>query len=171
MIVPTRWATMMTVASAVCLRSAARSRASVVKSSAEKLSSKIWIFACLASARAMARRCRCPPETLAPPCATGASSCSGIVVDELAALGDLEVVPEPLVGGLLVAVAQVVGHGAAEQERLLRHEADPAPQVLLRHLAHVDAVHEHAAAGDVVEARDEADERRLAAAGAARRWP
>ena len=66
----------------------------------------------------------------------------GHLAHELAALGDLEEVPELLVGGLLVAVAQVVGHRAAEQERLLRHEADPVPQVLQRHLAHVDAVHE-----------------------------
>jgi hypothetical protein len=36
----TRWATMTTVAPAVSARSAARSLASVVKSSAEKLSSK-----------------------------------------------------------------------------------------------------------------------------------
>ena len=35
------------------------------------------------------------------------------------------------------------------------------------HLADVDAVDEQAAAGDVVEARDEVDERGLAAAGAA----
>ena len=40
-------------------------------------------------------------------------------------------------------------------------------QVLLRHLAHVHAVHQHAAAVDVVEARDQADQRRLARAGAA----
>ena len=39
MMVPTRWATMITVASAVCVCRAARSLASVVKSSAEKLSS------------------------------------------------------------------------------------------------------------------------------------
>ncbi len=40
MIVPTRWATMMTVASRVSSRRAARSSESVLKSSAEKLSSK-----------------------------------------------------------------------------------------------------------------------------------
>ncbi len=39
-IVPTRWATMITVASPSSRSSAARSRASVRKSSAEKLSSK-----------------------------------------------------------------------------------------------------------------------------------
>ena len=137
MMVPTRWATMITVASAVCLFSAARSLASVVKSSAEKLSSKMWILACLASARAMARRWRWPPETLAPPWAICALELLRHLVDELAALRDLEVAPELLVGRLLVAVAQVAGHGAAEQERLLRHQADPAPQVLLLHLAHV----------------------------------
>ena len=41
MMVPTRWATMMTVAPPVSRRSAARRRESVAKSSAEKLSSKM----------------------------------------------------------------------------------------------------------------------------------
>jgi len=40
-IVPTRWATMMTVAPPSSRSRAARSRASVAKSSAEKLSSKM----------------------------------------------------------------------------------------------------------------------------------
>ena len=115
----------------------------------------------------MARRWRCPPETLAPPWATWRLEPLGHLLDELAALGDLEVVPQPLLGRLVVAVAQVVRHRAAEEERLLRHEADPAPQVLLRELADVHPVHEHGAARRLVEARDEADQRRLAAAGAA----
>ena len=59
------------------------------------------------------------------------------------------------------------GDRAGEEHGLLRHEADPRAQVLLRHLAHVDAVDQHAAVVDVVEARDQAGERRLARAGAA----
>src|SRR5665648_583286 len=87
--------------------------------------------------------------------------------DELPALSDLQITPELLVGGVVVAVAQVARHRAAEQKRLLRHETDATPEVLLRHVADVDAVDEDAAAGNVVEPRNETDERGLAAAGAA----
>jgi hypothetical protein len=43
-----------------------------------------------------------------------------------------------------LAVAQVAGDGAAEQERTLRNHADARPEVLPVHLAHVDAVDETA---------------------------
>ena len=76
-------------------------------------------------------------------------------------------VPHLLVRRVLAAVADVGGDGAGEQHRLLRDEADPRAQVGLRHLAHVDAVHQHAAVVDVVEARNQPGERRLARAGAA----
>ena len=63
----------MTVLSLTFSASAFRSAASVFKSSAEKLSSKIKIFGSFATALAMARRCFCPPETLLPPCAISLS--------------------------------------------------------------------------------------------------
>ena len=66
-IVPTRCATMITVRSASSFASAARRRASVLKSSAEKLSSKTMIGARFTSARAIARRWRWPPDTFVPP--------------------------------------------------------------------------------------------------------
>ena len=91
----------------------------------------------------------------------------GHLGDELLALRDFERVPELVVGRVLLAVAQVARDGAAEQERLLRDEADLAPEVVAVHVADVDAVDEHRAAGHVVEAGDEVDERRLAAARAA----
>ena len=40
---------------------------------AEKESSKMYSSGRFTSARAMARRCLCPPETLVPPCEIGAS--------------------------------------------------------------------------------------------------
>ena len=73
----TRWA-IMSLAGSVTLRSrASRRPASVLTSRAEKLSSKINTSARFISARAMARRCRCPPEKLVPPWATGDSRPSG----------------------------------------------------------------------------------------------
>ena len=42
--------------------------ASVLKSNAEKLSSKINISGFFAKALAIAKRCFCPPETFVPPC-------------------------------------------------------------------------------------------------------
>ncbi len=124
------------------LVSAARSRASVAKSSAEKLSSKMWM----------------PPLGERPGDGEALALAAGDVgaalrdaglelavhlLDEVARLGDLEGLPQLVVGRLLVAVAQVAGHRAAEQERLLGHEADAVPQVVAVDTADVDAVDEH----------------------------
>ena len=86
---------------------------------------------------------------------------------EVAALGDLERVPELGVGGLLATESQVGGHGAGEEEGTLRHEADRLPQLVEVGLAHVDAVDPDGAARRVEQPRDERDERRLAGAGRA----
>ena len=57
------------------------------------------------------------------------------LLDEVPALGDLERVPQLVVGRVRVAEAEVARDRAAEQERLLRDDADPAPQVLAVHVA------------------------------------
>ncbi len=54
-----------------------------------------------------------------------------------------------------------------EEERILRDDADLAAERGERHVADVDAVERHASARDVVEARHERGERRLARAGVA----
>ena len=87
--------------------------------------------------------------------------------DEGLALGDLEGVPERLIVGGLVAVAEVAGDRAAEEEGPLGDDPDALPEVLARHLADVHAVHQQRPAGHVVEARDQVDQRGLAAAGRA----
>ena len=69
--------------------------------------------------------------------------------------------------GVRAPEADVVGDRAAEQERLLRHDAHLRAQRPRRHLAQVVAVDEHAPVGRVVEARDELGEGRLARAGGA----
>ncbi len=71
--------------------------------------------------------------------------------------------PAPLSG--VEAERDVVGNRVREQERLLRHEADGAAQDRERDLADVDAVDEHRARRRIVQAREQADQRRLAGAG------
>ena len=102
-----------------------------------------------------------------PPCEIGDANCSGIASMNSTACATVAACRTSSSVAVLAAVADVAGDRAGEEHRLLRHEADPRAQVLLRHLADVDAVDQHAALVDVVEARDQAGERRLAGAGAA----
>ena len=64
-------------------------------------------------------------------------------------------------------VAQVVRDGARKEDRVLQDDADLLAQLSHPVPANVHPVHEHAAGGGVVEARDEAHQRRLARAGQA----
>ena len=66
-----------------------------------------------------------------------------------------------------VAVGDVVIDGVVEQHGVLGDHADGGAQGLLRHLADVLAVDEHAARIDVVEAEQDARDRRLARAAGA----
>ena len=168
MIVPTRWATMITVAPPSSRSRAARSRASVAKSSAEKLSSKTKMSGAL-DERAGDRE----PLALA-------------ARDVRAALGDRRL------EAALHRRRRSRGPARSRARATARRRSPPrrrsagccatvplnrnafcgttpmrAPQVLAVELADVDAVDEHRAAGRVVEARDQVDERRLAAAGGA----
>jgi ATP-binding cassette, subfamily B, heavy metal transporter len=54
------------------------------------------------------------------------------------------------------AIADVVADGVVEQHGVLRHDADGGAQARLRHGPDVLAVDQHAAAGDVVEAEQDA---------------
>ena len=67
----------------------------------------------------------------------------GHLGNELLGLRDAQRAPHLVITGVRIAVADVARDGATEQERLLRDEADLAPQVLLLHVAHVDAVDQH----------------------------
>ena len=63
-----RWAMMIFVVFGISSRRALRMRASVAVSTALVESSRIRIFGFFSRARAMHRRCFCPPETFVPPC-------------------------------------------------------------------------------------------------------
>ena len=69
-----------------------------------------------------------------------------------------------LVRRVLVAPAQVLGDGAAEQHVLLEHDAHGVPQCGEVVLAHVVTANGHPTRGDVVEPRYELHERGLARA-------
>ena len=76
--VDTRCATISNADSEVCGFSAARSRASVPRSSAENESSNTKISGRTTRARAIESRCRCPPDTFVPPWVISLSIPSGI---------------------------------------------------------------------------------------------
>ena len=167
MIVETRWATTMTAVCRVTGLSADRSLASVDRSRAEKLSSNRKTSGLATRARAMASRWRWPPETLVPPWAIGDVQALRHGPDEVLGLGDPQRLPQLVVGRVGVAVAQVGGDRAGEQVGLLRHQADPRPDVLERRVADVDPAEPHRPTGDVVEPRDQGQQGGLAGTGAA----
>ena len=63
-----------------------------------------------------------------------------------------------LIRGVGAAISDVVAHRAAEQHRLLERDAHLRAQVGHRPIAHIHAIHQHAAPGNIVEARNQVDE-------------
>jgi len=72
-----------------------------------------------------------------------------------------------LVGGIGPPIGDVFADRAVEEHGLLQHEADLAAQRGEPEATDIATVDQHAAAGRVVETRDEAYHGRLAAAGRA----
>ncbi len=72
-----------------------------------------------------------------------------------------------LVCGLRAPVADIVADRPAKEHRFLEGDANVATQHILCHIAHVDAVDRHPALGDVVKARNQVDQARLARSGSA----
>lgn len=66
------------------------------------------------------------------------------------------------VGGVQFAVADVLTHVAGEDERVLQHDAHLPAQAFQRHGTHIVAVDRHRAFGDVVETRQQVDDRGFA---------
>ena len=69
-----------------------------------------------------------------------------------------------LVGGVQLAVADVVANGAVEQPRVLQHHAEQAAQIVAREIADVRAADLDAARLHVVEAHEQLDHGGLAGA-------
>jgi hypothetical protein len=104
-----------------------------------------------------------PWETVdSSPGGDGIALAGGPLAHEAGALGDLERVPELLLVGRRITEAEVVRDGAGEQIGLLRHEADGGGDVGAGEVGDRHPVQQHLAAGRVVQARDEADQRGLA---------
>ena len=82
-------------------------------------------------------------------------------------LSDLERLPQLVVGGIGTAEAEIGRDRSGEQERLLRHVADLAPQQIGVEVADIDPIDEHLAAARVEQPGDQVDQRRLAGTGAA----
>ncbi len=91
----------------------------------------------------------------------------GQVLDEVVGTCQLGRGDDFGVAGLGASVADVVHHRVAKEETVLQHHADLPAQRVELNVAHVDAVDRHLAAGHVVEAGQQVDQRRLARA----RWP
>jgi hypothetical protein len=91
---------------------------------------------------------------------------SGRRLDELERVCLLGGADDLLLRGVGLAVGDVLADGAVEEQRLLRHVGDLAAQALLGAVAHVLAIHQHAALLHVVQAQQQLGERGLARAGA-----
>src|SRR5439155_21142929 len=61
----------------------------------------------------------------------------------------------------------ILGNRAGKQDGHLWHKTDFRAQILLRHLADIHAIDQEVATVDIVKARDQANQRRFARAGAA----
>ena len=117
-------------------------------------------------ARAMVRRCFCPPDRLA----ALRHRCLQAVfrlADELPRLCNLTRLDHLVLIGVSVAPAKVVRNGAADQRGFLRYDANQVTERVQLVLPHVLAVQLHAALGDVIEAGNQINNGTLAAAGTA----
>ena len=94
------------------------------------------------NARARARSWRSPDDSDTPRSWTSVSTPSGSRVDELGEPDALHRLVDLVVGGVGPGEGDVVAHGAREQERLLRDDAELAAQRVDAHVAQVVAVDE-----------------------------
>ena len=105
-----------------------------------------------------------PARDVGPSLRDGRVGTVGHLRDELLGLRDAQRPLDVLVRDVHVGEGDVRGHGAREESPQLGHVSHPRAQVGERHATDVDAVERDGALGDVVEARDELHERRLARA-------
>jgi hypothetical protein len=147
-----------------------RSRASritdSVRESIEEVgSSRTRIGASRRKARATEMRWRSPPEILAPALAEERVVALGKAGDEVVRVGRPRRLLDLLRGSTRASVDDVLGDAPREEQRLLEHDAVLRAQRREREVAHVVTVDAHAPVRGVVEAGQQAGERRLAGAG------
>ena len=128
-------------------------------------SSRIRIGASLMNARATQMRWRSPPGEPAPFSPTYRLVRLRQTLDEVVRVGRLRSLDDLVHGGVELAVADVLLDRPREEQWLLEDDADLLAERGELDLAQVAAVEQHAARFRVVEAGDQADERRLAGAG------
>ena len=146
--------------------SSARSTSdSVARSRLEVASSRISTRGDARNARASAMSWRSPDDRVTPRSWHGVSSPSGSDVDELEDADRLARGEHVLTRGFGLGELDVVADAAREQERLLGHDAELAPQRVERDVGDVVAVDEHPPVERVVEAREQLGDGRLARAG------
>ena len=133
----------------------------------EVASSRIRIRGSASSARANATSWRWPAESCAAALADLGVEALGQPLDELDRADRAPRPPDLLLVGVGAAEGDVVADRAREQEALLGHDPELAPQAVGLELAQVVAVDQQPAALRVVEARDQLRQRRLAGAGLA----
>ena len=108
---------------------------------------------------------RSPDDSDTPRSCTQRVDPFGQVRDQLVETDAVHGLHHLVVGRVGPRERDVVAHGAREEERLLRHDAELAAERLDGHVAQVEAVDAHAPRGRVVEARDELGDGRLPRAG------
>ena len=95
-------------------------------------------------ARAIARRCRCPPESDAAALAQQRAVALRQLLDELVRLREPRRGLDVALADVRAAVGDVGRHRVAEQIRLLKDERHLRPQAGQRGIAHVHAVDQDA---------------------------
>ena len=149
-------------------RRPARIRASVVASTDAVASSRTRMRGSIRSARAIAMRCRCPPDSVIPRSPITVSyPCGQVFDDEVMGLRRARRRLDRLVRSVRQAEGDVVAHRRREEKRILGDDPDLAAQRPTLNVSDVGTVHEHTAARDLVEARNERGQGGLAGASSA----
>ena len=110
----------------------------VLKSSAEKLSSKIYTGGRRTRARAIARRCFWPPETFEPPSAIGLSYPPSFSTINPSACAILAAFAQLCLIRVILAVFQIRSNRSGHQDSLLGNIADLMPKLVLAQFSDIN---------------------------------
>ena len=162
--VESRCAMTIAVRFSISVQSASWMSISLSESSELVASSSTRIGASFRIARAIAMRWRWPPESFTPRSPTSVVVAVGQRLDELRRVRQSAARADLVVARVGTADADVLGDGAMEHRRVLRHVGDGLPQRGLRHAIDRCPPTRISPAVDIGEAQQQSRERRLAAA-------